>query len=582
MVNGYMMDIWNDIKKPESYKNMAMEDLFRIELFGFNHALVHKDEFTADAETLRNEWNTSIQPKVYSRGVPSDGFFYYAKNILNTVKEQNHLDIPTQREMLANIRCQEIKNAVLDAVSENVSAMLTEAHEHPLDDFNNRVMAVVNSSVDNYFESASRYEKGTSVRIGVELVTALLPKIQPVFDAHMSHYCRDLIMKASVRMDKEFALCGKGKPLMVGTAKATEVWPKFTDLCEEIKGELLDSLSNSMASHDVHYTNDSELSVDFAFDRTASTDIFNVTFKNEVDMLKGRHLQALKAQIADIVTSGFKVIDETLLECDITSKKYWGDVNTLINKAYQTSIDTFKPSYEGIVASSKEHEFEYLSFIVLLESTKANLERIESNIIDIISDRFEQFFQYQEYNGEQIPRAWETVTDEFLRQTYAKSKKDALSIVGVLRDCNPPTLEVPKFDLDNIKADHILYRDFNTGTSGLTESKSSLSDDVLVDTVKLCKRRFHELYKTAQKIQSSKSSGVSWKNVPPAFWVALLVCGFNEVLTVLRIDRIQGTDTHPPACIRDILRSILRQDNFRRACRRVSLTLQSYIHAPGY
>lgn len=535
IVNGYMMDIWNEIKKPDNYKNVPMENLFHVEIFGFNHALVKKDEFLDDSVKFREAWKNKIRPKTYSRQVPSDGFFYYAQNILNTVKEQSHLDIPTQREMLANIRCQEIKSTVLASAASKINEMLVEAQEKQLENFNDSVTALLTSVVKEYYEFASRYDKTTSVKIGIELINAFLRNLQPVFDANISHYCKELIIKGTMKMEEKFAINEKVKPIMIGTSKATEVWPKFTEMCEEIKSELMDALTTQMTGYNVTYTNEHGTSVDFAFDRTASIDIFNVTFKKEVEMLKTRHLQCFKTQIADLINNGFTVIDETLLERELDSTKYWGDVNDLINKAYKMAIDIYKPCYEGLIYNVQDNEFEYLSLIVLLENTKKNLERIEGNITNIIVGRFEQFFQYQEFNGELIPRAWEETTEAELKQIYAQCKKDALNIVAVLRDCKPPKLDMPAFNVDRIKVDHILYRDFNMGISGLSDVSSLLNEENLVNTVKACRVKCHELYRNAQKIQSSGSTAVSWKNIPPAFWIILLICGWNEMLATFKL-----------------------------------------------
>ncbi|KAK1442538.1 hypothetical protein BgAZ_300560 [Babesia gibsoni] len=535
VVNGYMMDIWKEIKKPAKFKNIDMEDLFHIELFGFNHALVKKEEFAADAEKFRETWNDTIKPKTYSRQVPSDGFFYYAKNILNTVKEQSHLDIPTQREMLANIRCQEIKNSVLESALPKIQALVGEVQEREVEDLNVRIEALINVVLEDYNESASRYEKGTAVKIGVELIRTLLQRLQPAFEANVSQYCKELMLRASLRMQEKLALNGRGKTLMIGSSKAVEVWPKFTQICEEIRKELLDLLSAKTAGYDVKYANEEGMTVEFEFDKTVCTDMFNVTFKNERDMFKTRHLQALKGEIEGLIKNGFKVIDDSLLARDITSKKYWGDVSELLNKAYNSSLDTYKTCYEGMIADVKKNEFEYFSFMVLLEATKHNLERIEGNVTEIVVNRFEAFFNYQEFNGEPVPREWEKVTDDFLKQTYTQCKKEALNIIAVLRDCKPPSIKMPAFDVTQMKADHILYRDFSTGMSEFSETTSLLSSDALVDIVKACRKRFQEIYMNAQKIQSSSNSGVSWKNVPPAFWVALLICGWNEMIAIIRI-----------------------------------------------
>ncbi|CDR94935.1 root hair defective 3 GTP binding protein, putative [Babesia bigemina] len=535
IVNGYMQGIWSEIHKPAKFQNAAMEDVFRIELFGFNHALAHKEEFAADARRFRSEWLNNIRPTSYSRAVPSDGFFYYARNILNTVKEQNHLDIPTQREMLANFRCQEIKVSVLGEVEPKVAAMLADAQSGSVVNFSERAAEVADHAVEAYLESASRYDAETSQKIGRELVRALLQKMQPSFDALMAQECSEIAVRATVKMEEKFSLSGKGRSLLVGGSPATEAWPKFTESCESIRSELWESLNARMQAHSVSYSHQSGIAVDHAFDTTAASDMFNVTFRNEVDVVKKRHLHALREQIADLIDAGFKVIETVLLENGVTSDKYWGAVNSHIEQAYQSSLDLYRSCYGGMISPVQSQEFEYFAFVALVGRTKANLDRVESRITEIIVERFEQFFMYQERDGESIPRAWESCSEDELQQTYARCKKEALNVVAVIRDCRPSKLKVPRFDVSELKPTHVLYRELSTGVSGLVAGESSLSDDVLVDTVKACKLRFHELYHRAHQIQSYARGGISWRTIPTYFWVLLLVCAWNEICTALRV-----------------------------------------------
>ncbi|EDO06068.1 Root hair defective 3 GTP-binding protein (RHD3) family protein [Babesia bovis T2Bo] len=535
VVNEYMLGIWNDINKPDKFKNSKLEDIFRFELYGFNHALVHPDEFAKDSSRFRLAWATSISPKSYSRAVPSDGFFYYASNILQTVKDQSHLDIPNQREMLANFRCQEIKGGVLDEMVPSISSMLTDAQSGVMDDFQHRAVELVDVAVGKYLELASRYDKTTSNKIGNELVISVFSKLQPVFDAIISHHCSDLAVRATVRLNEKFAISGKERSPMVGGQKAADVWPKFNMLTDEIKAELYNSLNSHILSCAINYSHESGIQAQSDFDTSAAVDMFNVTFKNEVESVRARHIRALLGQITDLVDSGFKVIGEALLERNVTSDKYWGDVNDLIDRAYSTCLDTMGPCYTGLVPSVQPNEFEYLAFMILLQATKCNLERTESRITDIILERFEQFFQYQEFNGETVPRDWGSYTEEELKQTYTQCKKEALNIVAVLRDCSPPTLEVPAFEVSSLKPNHVLYQELSAGVDSLRATTTSLSDEVLVDTVKACRKRFQEFFRTAQQIQSSSKNGISWKNIPPPFWILLLLCSWNELCSVLRI-----------------------------------------------
>ena len=54
-----------------------------------------------------------LKPK-YHKGVPVDGFSIFANSIWNRITENKDLDLPSQQQLLAQFRCDEISKMVFD------------------------------------------------------------------------------------------------------------------------------------------------------------------------------------------------------------------------------------------------------------------------------------------------------------------------------------------------------------------------------------------------------------------------------------------------------------------------------------
>lgn len=68
-----------------------------------------KGRFSRDA-------NNSLFPKSDSKPVPIDGLPVYIDSTWNVIKNDKELNLPDQREMVANYRCSEIKDEAMNKV----------------------------------------------------------------------------------------------------------------------------------------------------------------------------------------------------------------------------------------------------------------------------------------------------------------------------------------------------------------------------------------------------------------------------------------------------------------------------------
>jgi hypothetical protein len=113
--------IWERISKPEQFAESKLEDLFLLRFCSLPHYVLQRNEFDKAVNELRqwflNPKNGNYLYKHIKRGnfraIPLDGVAQYLESCWQSICSQRDLDIPTQREMLARLRCAELADALI-------------------------------------------------------------------------------------------------------------------------------------------------------------------------------------------------------------------------------------------------------------------------------------------------------------------------------------------------------------------------------------------------------------------------------------------------------------------------------------
>ena len=76
-----------------------------------------KERFEINAE------NSLFMDDATQKNVPMDGMPVFVSQSWDTIRNQKELNLPDQREMVANYRCNELKEEALQAVKPQVDAL---------------------------------------------------------------------------------------------------------------------------------------------------------------------------------------------------------------------------------------------------------------------------------------------------------------------------------------------------------------------------------------------------------------------------------------------------------------------------
>jgi hypothetical protein len=106
--------IWDGLSKPKGKEGSKLNDFFDTDFVGLPHKVFALDKFTNDVGLLSDRFSNSkndqyIFSSNYHKNIPADGFAAFASSIWECILDNKDLDLPSQKQLLAQFRCDEIE-----------------------------------------------------------------------------------------------------------------------------------------------------------------------------------------------------------------------------------------------------------------------------------------------------------------------------------------------------------------------------------------------------------------------------------------------------------------------------------------
>jgi hypothetical protein len=113
-----MVQVWAEIQKPDYYKYLQIFDCFNFEFHTVSVKDFAPEEFKADMAALKDRFKNPNNPEFLLKeaitDMPADGLPLYCMEIWEQIKSEKDLNIPSQKELIATLRCNEIRHVAFD------------------------------------------------------------------------------------------------------------------------------------------------------------------------------------------------------------------------------------------------------------------------------------------------------------------------------------------------------------------------------------------------------------------------------------------------------------------------------------
>ncbi|KAK7752361.1 Dynamin-like GTPase that mediates homotypic ER fusion [Diatrype stigma] len=554
--------IWSSISKPQGLENSRIEDNFDFAFAALPHKILQPEKFTAEAQALGKRFVAGSQRSKeqgehgeqelaggvflpeYHRRIPADGFSVYAEGIWEQIVSNKDLDLPTQQELLAQFRCDEISREVLISFDEVITP-LEEKHAEStrsgkavvLPDLGATGSSARTKCIKAFEVNASRYHKGVYKRKRSDLETKIDQRLKALYQGHLT-----AAHKSGVTTFSD-AVSGAVK-----AGQKSGAAYEFAEIVEKAKRSSLESFENEAKSLYIDDVPWSNFTSQYVLFEKELDEVSSRLRKDEMRRLATRVERWVKSRLGDSIGLEFNKLgsgrggsgapeDGAKLP---TERDLWDRVWNVFTTIVQEAEGRFAERAKSFEASPDEVEvglwrLRRKSWVALRE--KIEEEVMEGNILLKLRENFEDKFRYDEAG---VPRIWRPTDD--IEGVYTRARESTLTLIPLLSRFRlsetfaPPDLpgfigRQPTAAEPEDEEDLAPIGGVDEGDDGrsLEEEMTVLAEGKRQDLVVRFKKTADGVYVEAKR---SAIGGVA--QIPLYFYGILLALGWNEIITVLR------------------------------------------------
>ncbi|OMH78541.1 Protein SEY1 [Zancudomyces culisetae] len=428
--------IWSELNKPDELKDEQLDDYFDIQFTSLPHLLLQPERFDTEVRRLRLDFSdpshdTYVFKDKYSRQVPADGFQHYAEGVWEKVVSNKDLDLPTQQELLAQYRCDEISAAALIPFRENVQGLsISIGGGNVVRDMGKKFEEIRTQTVSRFDEQASRYNKTVYEKKRQQLLATVHGELQTVFVGQT----KNAISRAVTSFEETSA-----KRLEMNERGAAGGKGYSGEFCSVIKGEktkaveYVKSVVEAMMLKDAEwtYSNDIELlnkKLDFATARLRMIEMERI-----VNRAQKNAMVSYGPQVSEILADARADMWEQILMGLVDSTRN-GELDLEIDVSgmdklgleYSTKVDGDAASANTDAAAVELQKLKRRLRQLCWEGLVKHLnEELGEQMLHMkLRNRFEDKFKY---DAKGIPKVWSARDD--IDGCFATAKAEALSLL---------------------------------------------------------------------------------------------------------------------------------------------------------
>ena len=548
--------IWSSLSKPPGLEKSKISDYFDFAFVALPHKILQPQKFEEDVARLGSRFREGYMDAKkasmvlddptepiflpqYHRRIPADGFPMYAEGIWEQIDSNKDLDLPTQQELLAQFRCDEISKEVLvpfdeviKPLEENQAKGVSSGKLIVIPELGKTMGTARLTLLKDFEEEASRYHKGVYKRKQAELESNVDSRLKALFVGQLNAVHKNGIhdfseaVSAAVKAGQK-----KGNNYDFYNIVQTEKQKALKKFESEAQGSLVTGTPwSDFKSQSNLFTKDID-------------EVSGRLRKEEMRRLATRSERWVRSRLSESVGMEFNKLGSgrggsgapAEGEKPPTEKDLWDRIWAIFTDTASHAESRFTERARSFDATPDEVEIglwrlRRKSWAALKD--KIDEEMMEGNLLLKLRENFEEKFRYDE---EGVPRIWKPTDD--IEGLYTKARESTLELIPLLsrfrlsRTSAPPPLDawigmppdsVTSADEEDLPP--IGGVDEEEGKS-LEEEMTVLSDVKRQDLATRFKKTADGVYVEAKR---SAIGGVT--QVPLYFYGLLLALGWNEIV----------------------------------------------------
>ena len=482
--------IWASLTKPEALAGAELGDFFDVSFSALPHKVLQAKEFDEGIAQLQRRFIDRSDPQYvfqteYHKRIPIDGLPHYLESVWEQIMQNKDLDLPTQQELLAQFRCDEIAAAAAAAFAAAMTALRSALDA-------GQVLATLGVDMAShraealavFDKDASRYHRGVYARKRADLLLQLNAVLLPFFLAQL----KNLHTKLASAFQQAMQEGTRGASYDFGRLVEEHVAHALAAFDAETQRLVLPDTDWSVSEERMHLEEDLR-----AVARTLRAD--------ETQKLAVRLEKDIRRHLAEPIEAALSEPDAGM----------WDRVLGV----WRDACDRAAALYRERAAHLNTTPDEDAATVGRLHMVawRALLDRVqESTSETVLASRLRAFFEDRfRYDASGVPRVWKPSDD--MDDAFVQARDATLALIPLYATMQPETPPTVAGDED---------------TPSWDEARRVLSERRCAELGRRFRRDADAAY-----VEAKRGTVSSMTQVPWWMYVVLIVLGWNEAMAVL-------------------------------------------------
>ena len=482
--------IWASLTKPEALAGAELGDFFDVSFSALPHKVLQAKEFDEGIAQLQRRFIDRSDPQYvfqteYHKRIPIDGLPHYLESVWEQIMQNKDLDLPTQQELLAQFRCDEIAAAAAAAFAAAMTALRSALDA-------GQVLATLGVDMAShraealavFDKDASRYHRGVYARKRADLLLQLNAVLLPFFLAQLKNLHTQLASAFQQAMQEGT----RGASYDFGRLVEEHVAHALAAFDGETQRLVLPDTDWSVSEERMHLEEDLR-----AVARTLRAD--------ETQKLAVRLEKDIRRHLAEPIEAALSEPDAGM----------WDRVLGV----WRDACDRAAALYRERAAHLNTTPDEDAATVGRLHMVawRALLDRVqESTSETVLASRLRAFFEDRfRYDASGVPRVWKPSDD--MDDAFVQARDATLALIPLYATMQPETPPTVAGDED---------------TPSWDEARRVLSERRCAELGRRFRRDADAAY-----VEAKRGTVSSMTQVPWWMYVVLIVLGWNEAMAVL-------------------------------------------------
>lgn len=546
--------IWSSLSKPPGLEKSSIDDYFDFAFVALPHKILQPQQFETEVHRLGSRFregfkdpkraglvDESAEPILlpeYHRRIPADGFPMYAQGVWEQIDSNKDLDLPTQQELLAQFRCDEISKEVLvifdqviTPLEELQASAISAGKPAILSGLGQKMIASRKTVLSGFEVEASRYHKGVYKRKQAELEEKVDGRLKTLFQNQLN-----AVHKSGVHDFSEAVTTA----VKAGQKKGANY--DFHQIVQSEKQNALQKYEAEAKASLIEGTSWSDYKQQLNLYRKELDDVSARLRHDEMRRLATRSERWVRSKLSESVGVEFNTLGSGRHGSGAPAEGQKPAEQDLWDRIWNVFTDTvshaetrFTERARSFDASPDEVEvglwrLRRKSWGALRD--KIEEELMEGNLLLKLRENFEDKFRYDQ---DGVPRIWRPTDD--IEGMYTRARESTLTLIPLLakfrlsRTSSSPPLDawvgeppstVTGADEEDLQP--IGGIDEEEGKT-LDEEMAVLSDAKQQDLTTRFKKTADGVY-----VEAKRSAIGGMTQVPLYFYGLLLALGWNEIV----------------------------------------------------